>query len=345
MRRGGRWTCRGIAASFVVGLVALQGGACSSSPRTTGNGGASDDGGSNTAEGGGAGSDGATADTATPGDASAVDPAGFWLSYCALLDTCCTKLGTPFDPAQCAAGASKGIYPGTYDPVAGQACIDELRANTDYLMCTPHTGGAQYSVACDTLFAVWGKDDGTVAPGGTCTGDQDCKHSLQGEVLCRDYTAGTTSHVCQLLIRSKQGDGPCIETVSDRYEGFIDGATQPPHPAQGIACFTADGLYCDPTSAKCTPLPALGAACTTQWCAADGFCSSGTCAAPLPAGAGCGAYGATCVSGTNCDSASNVCSALAPDGGACTSSEACASANCRNDVCAVSSVAQACKLL
>jgi hypothetical protein len=92
----------------------------------------------------------------------------------------------------------------TYDPAAGDTCLVALRAAAAQPGFCETT--ALRPVECDPAFG----QTGTLAPGAPCGSDNDCAPSSEGRVAC--FNADVTRN-CQVQIRGKAGDGPCVWTV------------------------------------------------------------------------------------------------------------------------------------
>jgi hypothetical protein len=252
----------------------------------------------------------------------------FISSYCDLLAPCCAMAKLKSDGQQCRALLG-GLAPASgYNPTAGQACIDELRAASakpDYC------NSDRNSASCQAAFPDGSK--GTTKPGEACTQDSECAPSTEGTAKCqRLFTSGAETRKCQVQITGKEGDQPCVGTVEGNGTSYILATDLPP---RAYLCRVADGLHCDWNTHACARFKPVGADCIEgSDCGPTAFCD-GTrkCAARRNAGESCnGSSSSECVDSAFCQ-ASMTCVAKLGDGAACRDDEDCKSGQCVNAKC------------
>jgi hypothetical protein len=110
---------------------------------------------------------------------------------CNAYKPCCEKAGLPTDGAQCRAfyTAFGGLQKGTYDPAAGQACLDAARTGvqqSDICSSSGSTLGSADAV-CNKVFKT--ATTQTKNPGEACTDDSDCIPGSEGTVECHSCFA------------------------------------------------------------------------------------------------------------------------------------------------------------
>jgi hypothetical protein len=249
-------------------------------------------------------------------------------TFCAKVAPCCASASLPTSGTACHAlfAAFTGAAGGAS---TDSACIDALDGESQDLFCQDF---GESLGACTTAFS----SGGTVAPGGSCTTDEDCATSSVGTATCV-FTTGDASaevSVCVVEETGVAGSTPCNGTVSAIRGGsetsFV-GSGVPASPS--FLCRVADGLYCDAVSSTCVAAKDTGATCTDDSeCAASDDCDgSGTCQPRSPIGGTC--VGSTsCVAGAYC--AAGTCATLLADGAACSTDDGCSSGTCGNAVCA-----------
>jgi hypothetical protein len=255
-------------------------------------------------------------------------------SYCELLQPCCAMAGLRSDGQQCRAFLGAFASPSAYDKQAGSACLAELRA------AAGKPGFCQMSdafepAACDGVFGETG--GGSKQPGEACTDDDECARSSEGKVECQTAFAGSTQiRKCQVQIKGKAGDMPCVGTVDGNTTFLNTGSDVAP---RGYLCNLADGLRCDTATDACVALKAVGEACTgssSSECVLTAYCDSvqRKCAERKPAGGMCmqSFSRPQCGEGLYCSTAMT-CSAQAADGAACTGDDQCRSDSCVNSKC------------
>ena len=265
---------------------------------------------------------------------------GFVSSYCQAYTPCCQKAGKPTDGASCRAFLGAFTSNQTYDPVAGQQCLDAVNAaSAQPDFCTGGSSSLDSS-ACTNVFKPQG-GGGTKAPGDTCAQDSECAASTEGKVTCATHfeSGGGQTRTCQLSIVGKEGDSPCIGTKNGNVTSYSSSSNATP-PSRGYVCDIANGIACDSTANKCTHIGAVGEDCSTNAlyaCVTAGYCDSKTkkCVAELAAGADCSSF-EPCAEGTYCEQTSKKCTTRTPDGAACTTSSECKSESCVNKVCSAS---------
>jgi hypothetical protein len=242
-------------------------------------------------------------------------------SYCAELSKCCAQAGLPSDGETCHLLLSGG----SYNAKAGDACLAEMRSE---VAAGTFCSSGDSSPTCNGVFASGGT--GSKKPGDACDFDDDCAASSAGQVTCASlYTGSDWIHKCQVRIRGKAGDGPCLGTQDgDVFSSSGSGGTD--LPSQGYLCDTADGLKC--SSETCVALASLGQTCNyTSDCVRSSYCDrTYHCASPLATGATCtGMDSAECTEGSYCPATSpRQCTAKLPNGATCSSGSMCDSGNC-----------------
>jgi hypothetical protein len=281
----------------------------------------------------------------------------FVVSYCELLRPCCAQANLATDGVQCRAVLEAYTPRATYDAEAAAACLAGLRAAAaGQSFCQGGDRANQH--ACDEVFFPRSAGRGTVEPGQPCTEHEECAPRPEGRTLCHEQvTATARTRTCQVQIRGKEGDGPCLYTIPEVRSSFpypdlvLVGAipavvqrfprnSEPPPatPGRAYLCYVADGLTCSVTR-TCARLGAAGSPCTAPSSCADGaFCdlASLTCQARKPPGASCVPErhaDPPCVAGSYCDLASASCRPRVPIGAPCAQDEQCESGACVNDRC------------
>lgn len=277
------------------------------------------------------------------GGAAATDAQSFINELCSLYAPCCGKVNKPTDGAQCRAvyGAFTGGQ--QYDNTAGNACLNEIRAQSSTPTFCDNPGSGAPS--CKTAFKEGG--GGTKQPGEDCSQDGDCASSAEGSVTCASsYSGSAVTKSCQLVIEGKDGDKPCLATRDGNITSFTTsfggdgGATRP--PARGYVCDLALGIFCNSKTTTCTKLQDVGGECTpfaSQGCVTTAYCSKTTskCAARIPIGEDCTFNSEACVAKATCDQKTKKCAPGLETGAACTVSSDCASNQCVNRKCDKSS--------
>jgi hypothetical protein len=259
---------------------------------------------------------------------------GFASAYCDLLKPCCAMANLSTDGKQCQLlfGAFGGQA--RYDKAAGEACLAETRAiagSADF--CTT---GLDVP-ACDRVFVSGGKKQ----PGETCTDDEDCAPSSEGEVTCDLMfgTGGAQIRKCQVQVKGKEGDKPCVATKDGNVtSGNVSLDDIPP---RGYVCHVADGLRCDSITDSCVKLKLSGEACSgaDSECVRTAYCDDdqmpARCADRKVVGASCTpSFDSGCAAGAWCSDSTRMCAAQVALGAACTQSGQCLSGNCVNGKCA-----------
>lgn len=266
------------------------------------------------------------------GGGDAATAGGFVSAYCDLLAPCCAMAKLPSDGAQCRAFAGAFAAAATYDRASGEACLAEMRAAAGKPnFCSE--GLQTSSDACDRVF---GGSGGTAKPGESCSDDDDCAPSTEGKVDCRSsFVMGTEVRKCQIQLRGKDGDTPCVGTVEGSVTTY-PGSANADIPVRGYLCHVSDGLRCDGTTRTCARFKAIGEACTgsSTECVSNAYCdvAQRMCADRKAVGSMC--TGQQCALGSTCDSTTRTCVAQLADGAPCTQSAQCRSARCVNAACA-----------
>lgn len=196
-------------------------------------------------------------------------------AYCtSSLSTCCASEGLAWKEGGCrdaitavcneqVAAAKKGAA--TFNPAAFDKCAAAWSSLATKCSVPALTYVKTYAV-CTELFV------GSVAPGGSCAADWQCKVPAGAYANCnRDGRCDAISIVGK--------DQPCV------YSGNVRALCD-----YGLACAFASGTY----SGKCRSANPLGSACSASWeCGFGNFCErsggmgSGKCVAGRLEGAGC----------------------------------------------------------
>jgi hypothetical protein len=234
--------------------------------------------------------------------------------------------GFSADPAECLSFFHSLEVGVTYDAAKGADCVEWLRAAThDYTVCL---GMDPPPASCDEALVA---PQGARLPGEACSTPADCAPSTEGEVDCHvELLESTTTRTCQLQIRGKAGDAPCLATrdgLTTSGPVFEGGA-----PARGYVCDLADGVFCDGTA--CASVSPVGGQCgELRLCDPSAYCDhgSGTCVARRALTAPCDGSG-QCLSSLYC-SPEGVCATRLGPGAPCTDSLECASDICSEGAC------------
>jgi hypothetical protein len=271
------------------------------------------------------------------GGAGAGSAQAFVGSYCDLFAPCCVKADLRSDGQTCRIFLGAFAPVSRYDKQKGEACLAEMKvAAAKPEFCAQSDD--QTPKVCDEVF---GPAQGTKAPGETCDQDDDCAPSSEGKVDCATSFAGTAQvRKCQVQVRGKAGDKPCIGSVEGGSTLSNGGFDDP--PSKGFLCYDQDGLHCDSTSDACVAYKAVGESCTSSGfardCVAGAYCdqTQKTCLARKPVGATCseGAFSSQseCAAGNYC-LAAGTCAAQAALGAACTMDKQCQTDTCVNSTC------------
>jgi hypothetical protein len=270
-----------------------------------------------------------------PGSCGGDSASDFIAAYCDLAKPCCASPGLPASGEKCRALLGAFAPASQYDSQAGKACLSELRvASGKPSFC--QTVSTQDGPSCDLVF---GGSEGSKAPGEPCTDDDECKASAEGRVRCQSRsTGGAQIRKCQVQVRGKQGDAPCVGTVDGSVTYGFGSATTTDIPPRGYLCHLSDGLRCDATTGACVTRKAVGEACTsTQECVATGYCDRTLrrCADRKALGQPCTASFSSdeCVTAAYCRSSDRTCVAKGAEGVSCTDDLQCLSEDCVNGKC------------
>jgi len=144
------------------------------------------------------------------------DAQKFAEQYCDLFMDCCAQAGLSTDGSACRGWVSLASAMGTYDAEAGAACIAETEAakgNADF--CISGFSGD----ACDRVFS--SSSTGTRQPGETCSEDEDCAASADGEPRCFavyhfENGSSTTTKTCMIEAEGKDQQGTSLFAVYSR---------------------------------------------------------------------------------------------------------------------------------
>lgn len=260
--------------------------------------------------------------------------------FCATITPCCQALGRPTDGTFCRALVAAAGNGKQYDAAKGSACLDEVRAATS----KPGYCEGTAAVATPSCKAVFGKAaaSGGKAPGEACVEDAECAPSVEGEVGCTSGQdeKGSEVRICQLQLRGKENDGPCLATREEN-EGSYSYATSERPESRAYFCFVDDGLYCA-ASRKCARIGRAGSPCSSTYdeyaCGKDGYCNMGskTCATKIAIGGACSPTDRSCVDKAFCDPESKKCTAAKATGAPCGQNDECESTRCINKACQAS---------
>jgi hypothetical protein len=272
----------------------------------------------------------------TCGDGGGAETASaFVQSFCGVLKPCCTMAGLPGNGLFCTVGA--GVVPG-YNKQAGAACLAELRAaaaKSDF--CQNVDGNMPAS--CDAAFEE--TNNGSKKPGEACDDDEDCAASTEGKVSCETaFTGGAQIRKCQVQVKGKAGDMPCVGTIEGNTTFYNNIGTDV--LPRGYLCDLAAGVRCDSASDACVALKTVGEACSgsSNECVTTAYCDTTQrkCAERKPAGAMCTTSFSQpqCGDGLYC-SAAKACDAQVGNGAACSDDDQCRSGQCVNMKCDSSS--------
>jgi len=283
----------------------------------------------------GGGADGGAPANNNP-SVSAPTAQSFISSFCNYLKPCCQKAGLRTDGTQCGALLGAFVGPSNYDAKAGGMCLGDIKAAAG----KPEFCADAFA-ALDTCESVATRAGGTKKPGETCTDDEDCAPSSEGDVECaNEFVDNKTVEKCQIQLRGKEGDMVCVGTRdgSTTYGSFSDAQDVAP---RAYICHVSDGLFCNAKTESCSKIQPVGGPCGANGfgnfeCVATAYCDNLTdkCVARKAAGADCSSFGTECSAGHYCNEDTEKCTVQTKDGAACTTDEECTSDNCVNDKCA-----------
>jgi hypothetical protein len=242
----------------------------------------------------------------------------------------------------CQAFVNEAASKGTYNPTAGQACINALQAaSKSSTFCTDFGGNLPQ---CNNVF---GPTGGGAGPGQPCNTSSDCAKASGGSAICYSQTTfvdggSTSTSTCVQTQKGTAGQGPCVGTVQGNTTYFALGSGTP--PGMGYTCDVATGVYCNSNTQKCTALGTTGQMCNgDEQCVASDYCPFGgpngsTCQPRIAVGSACTNNGSnSCVPDAYCDQSSSTCKAQLASGSACMTSQECQSGICNNSKCTGSS--------
>jgi hypothetical protein len=262
------------------------------------------------------------------GCGSKSDAEKFADSYCAEIAKCCAQAGLSGDGNVCHLLLSQG----TYNASAGDACLAEVKSQ---VAAGTFCSNQDASPTCNAVFTSTPRT-GNKKPGEACEVAGDCAPSNDGKVVCAShYIDGTWVNKCQVQMRGKAGDGPCLGTQDGDVFSSSGAGNETDVPASGYICDTADGLRCS-SSGTCTALLAVGQACYySSDCVRSAYCdSTDHCSSRVSAGAACKGQDDECVAGYYCpDTSPRACTSQLSLGAACTSDAMCSSGNCESSTC------------
>jgi len=260
---------------------------------------------------------------------------GFAAAYCDLLKPCCAMANLRTDGKQCQLFFGAFVGGAKFNTEAGDACLAATRALSSRPDFCKNLDAPE-TAACEKVFEQPG---GSKQPGETCTDAFECAKSTEGEVDCETEfgPGGAQVRKCQLAIRGKEGDKPCVGTKEEDFTSrnlSLDDV-----PARGYLCDTADGLRCDTTNHTCVKLKPAGEPCTSSSteCVRTAYCDTAAdrCTDRKSPGAACTSASFSneeCAAGNWCGPA-RICAAQVANGAACTAMQECQSENCLNMKC------------
>jgi hypothetical protein len=189
-----------------------------------------------------------------------------------------------------------------------------------------HAYAVRGAPECDGLYPYVGQVPSP--PGGLCEWEGDCARPAEGWIDCQQ------KH-CQVQMRGKEGDGPCLGTVHfDRAAYPAFGLESGP---KGFFCHLSDGLRCSGSTTRCERIARVGEACIPEMaaCESGAYCEPRTrsCQTRKPEGATCETYVLASCSGY-CDDTTRTCGRADPVGAACADSSRCPDTACVNGRCA-----------
>jgi hypothetical protein len=260
----------------------------------------------------------------------------FVAQYCTLVAPCCTQEGLA---SGCTAQVTYAAQMGTYDAIAGAACLAALTAlqsSADFcggLAVISRGTLPPWAVvpACSDVF----RSAGSTPAGQPCVQNSDCAPGPNGDAICfMDFmfATNTMTQTCQTLT-GKLGDA-CFGT-HDVYGG-TELFTEP----TGAICDQSQGVICDQQRLVCVAAGAVGSSCDSDnMCDPIGaYCNipGAFCAARLPLGATCtGMLNGECAGNAYCN-AFRQCTAQGGADAACsgtTTPPDCLSGGCNNGSC------------
>jgi hypothetical protein len=278
---------------------------------------------------GGGSTGGGSLDAAPEGAAVVVVPATEFINeVCDLVAPCCERARRGDGGKRCRAGLEGVLVQGIYDAAAAGLCIAQLRSSKPEAVCElsmSSTSPCQMAVAPN-------QHPGNKQPGEGCSSSAECAASPEGEVECRGRPGPGW---CELQVRGKEGDAPCVATVLDR--GRLGRAEAPgTRPTRAFLCYQADDLHCDAgTKPRCAKPRPTGSPCTAEGdCARTDYCRSGElrCRRLIPVGAACNTELA-CVDEATCTLSTHTCTVWRPAGAVCSAGEQCHSGVCEGSIC------------
>jgi hypothetical protein len=253
--------------------------------------------------------------------------AEFVAKLCAEFTGCCKAAGLPSDGVSCRALYSSIVPKADYNANAAGACVAELHAAGD-AKCAGSLDALAPS--CDLAFG----NAGTKKPGETCSEDDECAVSPMGKVECATrYVDNSSISKCQVTVRGKEGNGPCVGTVDGIFT--YGNSSQDDVPPLGYLCYVNDELTCSSSTDTCVAQRKIGESCSfaQNECVVHAYCNSVSkqCAAKGVTGAACKSD-TECLDTHFCDSGDK-CGARLNTGAACTENSQCLSDSCTNKAC------------
>lgn len=278
-----------------------------------------------------------------PGGGGTGTASGLIDALCNASQVCCVKEGSDSSKEACVAFYKAFTAGAKVGPTAA-ACEQLIRQRSaDGSFCEQGTDDANGADICDGALELSGKGNTPKQkPGDTCDTESDCSVNTAGADAYCAYSSsgGAQTSTCVEVLTAAAGE-PCLYTLTVegyRSQTFSGSGTTDPVPTSVGQCRYADKLYCDSQSKTCKPIGAVGEACTGfDSCTAEANCefdsatSKQICKAKAALGEACNGSSNACVKGTGCKD--KVCSALLPNGSACTLSSECANSICNNSKC------------
>jgi hypothetical protein len=257
---------------------------------------ASDDTGAGDAPSGDDGGDAGGGSACGAGDAGTTGPiprnvfaATFGEGACSAMPGCCAQEMWAYDPVACRtymtafynmAAQSMESSGAVYDPIAARDCLNRIAKEECTCDASKIPDDSATSFVCNAAFG------GTVPPGGACQIDGECATQAGMGAICAGGTTTVLADAGGAIVcvggkcKTVQPDDPSVPSLKEGAVGDPCAATciggngvalcQPLQPGVNpsqchdnpAACFPADGVYCDPTSKTCAPLPStVGANC------------------------------------------------------------------------------------
>lgn len=283
----------------------------------------------------------------TEGGGGGASSDSFVSQYCDLYAPCCPKVNKTYDQAKCKLVFAAFLGDSTYDPGAGQTCLDAARAEANGPAFCDTGLSDDADKKCNNVFKK-NAPNGTKKPGETCEDDSECSSTAEGEGNCASsFAKDQTIRACQIQTRGKEGEACAGEKDTDNSSTTVisSGSSDGPPPQKIALCFIADGLFCETTfsgstsTQKCAKTQPIGGTCQSSSehaCVKEAFCDTTAkkCVERKKAGESCVQFASNqCVDKHYCDSTSKTCKPSIADGQPCTKNEECDGRSCTNGKC------------